>query len=403
MIQLFKPYMDEEEVQAVAEVLRSGWIGLGPRTTEFEKQLAQYIGVSYMIGLNSATAALDLAVRLLDIRHGDEVIVPTMTFVSTAHAVAYSLATPIFADVDEATLNISLEDVARKITPRTRAIIPVHYGGRPVDMDELRKVAGNIPIIEDAAHACGAEYKGRKCGSLGDLACFSFHAVKNLATGDGGALALNDRSQAERAKRLRWLGIDKGTWDRTEGDRSYWWEYHVDEIGLKCHMNDITAAIGLVQLRKLPRMNARRLQIAQMYTEGLRDLPWLRTPPPDTADSKSSWHIYCIQCEDRDGLNAYLQEKGIGTGVHYKPIHLYTCYGNRPHLPVAESLLPRIMSLPMHPGLSDDDVSYIIDSIRSFQPAAPRTGGNTRRPAEVKAATPRPRGQVARSGDPEAP
>jgi len=367
MIQLFKPYMDDEEIQAVAEVIRSGWIGLGPRTAEFEKQFAQYIDVPWVVGLNSCTAALDLAVRLLGIKHGDEVIVPTITFVSTAHAVAYNLATPIFADVDETTLAIDLDDVARKITPRTRAIIPVHYGGRPVDMDRLREVAGDIPIIEDAAHACGAEYKGRKCGSLGDLACFSFHAVKNLATGDGGALALSDKALAERARRLRWLGIDRGTWDRTGADRSYWWQYFVDEIGLKCHMNDIIAAIGLVQLRKLPVTNARRREIAERYTEGLKDLPWLKTPPMDTPEFKSSWHIYCIQCDRRDDLSVYLQSKGIGTGVHYKPIHLYPCYGNIPHLPKAERVFKRILSLPMHPGLSDQDVDYIIDCIRAFR------------------------------------
>ncbi len=366
MIQLFKPYMDDEEIQAVAEVLRSGWIGLGPRTAEFEKQFAQYIGVPWVVATNSATAALDLAVRLLHLNHGDEVIVPTMTFVSTAHAVAYNLAMPIFADVNAIDLNIDFDDVARKITPRTRAIILVHYGGRPVDVDGLRSVAGNIPIIEDAAHACGAEYQGRKCGSLGDLACFSFHAVKNLATGDGGALALCDTAMAERAKRLRWLGIDKGTWDRTEADRSYWWEYYVDEIGLKCHMNDIAAAIGLVQLAKLPSLNARRQQIAQMYTEGLQDMPWLQTPPSDTALSKSSWHIYCIQCDCRDDLSVFLQTKGIATGVHYKPIHLYSCYGNRPFLPIAEALFSYILSLPMHPGLTDDEVSYIIETIRTF-------------------------------------
>ncbi len=365
MIQLFKPYMDEEEVQSVAEVLRSGWIGLGPRTAEFEKQFAQFIGVPWVVGLNSCTAALDMAIRLLNINHGDEVIVPTMTFVSTAHAVAYNLATPVFADVDE-TLALDANDVARKISPRTRAIIPVHYGGRPVDMDKLREVAGNIPIIEDAAHACGSEYKDRKCGALGDLACFSFHAVKNLAMGDGGALSLNDKTLAERAKRLRWLGIDRGTWDRTEVDRSYWWEYLVDEIGLKSHMNDIMASIGLVQLKKLPASNARRREIAECYTEGLQGLAWLKTPPMDTPEYKSSWHIYCIQSEKRDELATYLQDKGISTGVHYKPIHLYRCYGNTPHLPVAERIFQRILSLPMHPGLSDQDVDYIVDSIRAF-------------------------------------
>jgi perosamine synthetase len=231
-------------------------------------------------------------------------------------------------------------------------------------------VAGDIPLIEDAAHACGTEYKGRKAGILGNLACFSFHAVKNLATGDGGALVNHDSALMERAKRLRWLGIDRGTWDRTGADRSYWWQYFVDEIGLKCHMNDIAAAIGLVQLQRLPATNARRRQIAEMYTAGLGDLPWLRTPLRDTPDSVSSWHIYCIQVEGRDDLNVYLQERGIGTGVHYKPIHLYTCYGNQPPLPQAEGAFERILSLPMHPGLTDGDIQYVIETIRSFRPPA---------------------------------
>lgn len=366
MIQLFKPFMDDEEIQAVGAVLRSGWIGLGPKTAEFEKQLAEYIGVPYLVALNSATAALDLAMRLLNIRQGDQVLVPAMTFVSTAHAVVYSQGTPVFVDVEPSTLNIDIEDVARKLAPNVRAILPVHYGGRPVDMDALREVAGGIPIVEDAAHACGAEYKGKRCGSLGELACFSFHAVKNLTTGDGGALALKDRDLSDRCRRMRWMGIDKGTWDRTAGDTHYLWDYSVGEIGFKCHMNDIAAAIGLVQLKKLTAMNVRRREIAVSYTEGLSDLPWLQLPPADTADSISAWHIYCIQCDARDDLNSFLSQRGIGTGVHYRPIHQYRCYGNRPSLPNAEKAFRRILSLPMHPGLSDSDVDCVIESIRAF-------------------------------------
>ena len=366
MIQVFKPSMGEEEIAAVAEVLKSGWIGLGPKTAEFEKRFAQYIGVQYAVGVNSATAALDLALKLLHINHGDEVIVPTMTFVSTAHVVAYNLAMPIFADVDPKTLGIDLDDVEKKITPRTKAIIPVHYGGRPVDMEKLKDIAGDIPIIEDAAHACGGLYKSKKCGSLGDIGCFSFHAVKNLAMGDGGALTLNNKEMAERAKRLRWLGIDKGTWDRSEIDKSYWWEYFVDEIGLKCHMNDIMAAIGLVQLEKLEEMNARRREIASMYTESFKDLDWIEMPPADESDYISSWHIYCIKVKQRDELSVYLQENEIATGVHYKPIHLYKCYGNKPVLPVAERLFQQLLSLPMYPGMTNNDVEKVTDTVRAF-------------------------------------
>lgn len=367
MIQVFKPYIGDEEIEAVTEVLRSGWLGLGPKTAEFEKNFSEYIGVDYTVGVNSATSALDLSLKLLNIKNGDEVIVPTMTFVSTAHVVAYNLATPIFADCDLRTLGIDLEDVKRKITPKTKAIIPVHYGGRPVDMDRLKEVAGNIPIIEDCAHAAGSSYKGNKCGSLGDIGCFSFQAVKNLAMGDGGALTLNNKDIAERAKRLRWLGIDKGTWDRSETDKSYWWEYHVDEIGLKCHMNDIAAAIGIVQLKKLDQMNGRRKEIAAKYSEAFKNIDWIELPAEDDDDYKSSWHIYCIKVEDRDNLSVYLQEKGIATGVHYKPIHLYKCYGNKPFLPQSEEVFKRILSLPMYPGMSDEDVENVVNTIISYK------------------------------------
>lgn len=365
MISLFKPSIGESELESLREVFKSGWIGLGPITEQFEKEFADYIGCKYVIGLNSGTAALDLSLKLLNINHGDEVIVPTVTFVSTAHVVAYNLATPIFADVDD-DLQICIEDVKRKITPRTKAIIPVHYSGRPVDIDKLKKVAGNIPMIEDAAHAAGSEYKGRKCGSLADIGCFSFHAVKNLSMGDGGAITTNDKSLYERAKRLRWLGVDRGTWDRSDIDKSYWWEYSVDEIGLKCHMNDISAAIGLVQLEKLDDMNAKRKHIAERYTKGLLDLPEVSTPMMDTDQSKSSWHIYCVKCQHRNELSGHLEDKGITTGVHYKPIHLYKCYGNTPILPKAEQYFKEILSLPIHPGLTDNDVGMVIDAINSF-------------------------------------
>ena len=366
MIQVFKPNYDHEEVQAVTETILSGWVGLGPKTSEFERQFAEFCGVKYCIGLNSCTAALDMALKLLGINHGDEVIVPTMTFVSTAHCVAYNLATPIFADIDEQTMNIDIDDVVRKISPRTRAIIPVHYGGRPVDMERLKGAVGTIPIVEDCAHASGSRYKGHPVGSLGSIGCFSFHAVKNLAMGEGGAITLNDDAMMKRAKRLRWLGIDKGTWDRTNLDRSYWWEYNVDEIGLKSHLNDISAAIGLVQLKKLDAANQRRREIVGMYRDGLKYISEIEMPPADDSDFLSSWHLCEIKAQNRDELSIYLRDKGINTGVHYKPIHLYRCYGNRPLLPIAEKMFPMILTLPLYPGLSDEEVCYVIDEIINF-------------------------------------
>jgi perosamine synthetase len=362
--------MTQEEIDAVAEVLRSGWIGLGPKTAEFERRFAEFVGTTYAVAVNSCTAALDLALKILGVNHGHEVIVPAMTFVSTAHCVAYRLAMPVFADVDPHTLALDLDDVRSKISSRTRAIIPVHYSGRPVDMDRLKEIAGGIPIIEDCAHATGARYKGRSVGSIGDIGCFSFHAVKNLSMGDGGALCLNNEQWMRRSKRLRWLGIDQSTWDRTSTDKSYWWQYFVDEIGLKCHLNDIAAAIGLVQLRRLEAMNARRREIARRYSAAFAAYDFMEPPPADTADMESAWHIYCLKIPQRDDLCAFLQQKGIATGVHYTPIHLYSCYGNRPHLPQAEAVFKRIVSLPMYPDMTDADIQCVIDSIIEYYVAA---------------------------------
>ena len=366
MIQVFKPYYDDREIEAVAEVIRSGWVGLGPKTAQFEKEFAEFCRVGHVIGLNSCTAALDLALKLLGVNHGHEVIVPALTFVSTAHAASYNLAAPIFADVEEDTLNIDVEDVIRKISPRTKAVIPVHYGGRPVNLAELKEAVGDIPIIEDCAHACGASYRGRPVGGWGRIGAFSFHAVKNLAMGEGGAIALNDDDMAERARRLRWLGIDKGTWDRTEVDQKYWWEYSVDEIGLKSHLSDIPAAIGLVQLHKLDESNGRRRRIVEMYRQGFKDLEELAMPPEDDGDHASSWHLCEVKVERRDELSLFLKERDIATGVHYKPIHLYRCYGNQPVLPVAEKVFPKLLTLPLYPGLTDEEVYYIIEKIIEF-------------------------------------
>lgn len=369
MIPVFRPCMGEEEIGAIGEVIRSGWLGLGPRTTEFEKRFASFSGVKHCVGVNSATAALDLSMRLLGIGHGDEVIVPTMTFVSTGHAVAYNLATPIFADVDPVTMNLDLEDVARKITRRTRAIIAVHYGGRPVDMDALRAVAGDIPIVEDCAHAAGASYRGRPVGGLGEIGCFSFQAVKNLAMGDGGALTLGRTDWDQRARRLRWLGIDKGTWERTAADKSYWWQYQVDEIGLKCHMNDLQAALGLVQLHRLDAMNARRRELVERYRAGLAEIDGVELPLEDDEVFRSAWHIFHLRCDRRDDLSVWLQGREISTGVHYTPIHLYRCYGNTPSLPVAEAAAGRLLTLPLFPDLTDEQADRIVGAIRDFYAA----------------------------------
>jgi len=366
MIRVFRPSYDSREEEAVCDVLRSGWVGLGPKVEEFERRFAEYCGIPHCTGTSSGTAALCMAVRLLGIGAGDEVIVPAMTFVSTSHAVVLAGARPVFADVLPDSLNIDPDDAARRIGPRTRAIIPVHYGGRPADIDGLLEAADDIPLVEDCAHAAGARHAGRHVGGFGAIGCFSFHAVKNLAMGEGGAVVMDDGGLAERAAKMRWLGIDRSTWDRTGLDREYWWEYTVDEVGMKCHLDDIHAAIGLVQLQKLEESNRRRGQIAGLYRTGLEDMEEVRLPPRVAEGDVSSWHMFVIQAEERDDLNVHLAERGIQTGVHYKPVHLYPCYGQKQSLPVAERAFESILTLPMYPDLTDDEVQRVVESIRAF-------------------------------------
>lgn len=367
MITLFRPYYDQREIDAVTEVIKSGWMSCGPKVAEFEKRFAKFVGAKHCVGLNSGTATLDMAMKLLKINHGDEVIVPTMTFVSTAHVVEYNLAKPIFVDVEPDTLNIDIDNVQRRLTDNTKAIIVVHYGGRPVDMDKFYKFIGyGINIVEDCSHAHGALYKGNSVGIQSNMGCWSFHSVKPLAMGEGGAITPHNERQEKRAKCLRWLGIDKSTWDRSDLDKKYWWEYFVDEIGLKSQMDEMHAAIGLVQLEKLSKMNSIKRGIVELYMEGLKDVDEVDLPMSDSDDIKSAWHLFVIKAKKRDDLSVFLRGKGIQAGVHYKPIHLYKCYGNKPFLPVAEKAFKKIMSLPLHPGLKPEDIALVINSIKEF-------------------------------------
>ncbi|MCL4498885.1 MAG: DegT/DnrJ/EryC1/StrS family aminotransferase [Chloroflexi bacterium] len=367
MIPVFRPSITEAEIEAVAEVLRSGWWGLGPKTHQFEQEFASFIGARYAVGLNSATAALHLGLHVLDVE-GGEVITTPMTFISTNHAILYNRAIPVFADIRPDTLNIDVADIERKITPRTKAIMTMHYGGHPCEIDEILALARprGIKVIEDAAHACGAEYKGRRIGSHTDAACFSFHAVKNLATGEGGALSVQDPELEGRLRRLRWMGITKDTWERSEDLTKYSWYYNVEEVGFKCHMNDIPAAIGLVQLRRLPETNARRRSIAERYNAGFAGLEWLERPV-ERPYVKSSFHNYVVKVPDRDRFTAYLQQNGIATSVHYIPNHLYSMY--KPYytpLPVAEDIWHRIVTLPLFPDLTDEQVDHVIGVVQAF-------------------------------------
>jgi perosamine synthetase len=363
-VQLFRPEISEEAIEAVAEVLRSGWLGLGPKTEEFEKAFAMYTGAPHCVALNSGTSAIHLALRLLDLPRNSEVITTALTFVATNHPILYEGLKPVFADIDPETGNLSVAAVADRITDRTRAIMLVHYGGHPCDLDEFYALARDrgIPIIEDCAHACGATYKGRRIGSQGDLHAFSFHATKNLPMGDGGALTVRSPDHDKRLRRLRWLGIDKDTYRRT-GEAAEQWEYEVTEVGFKYHMNDISAAIGLHQLRLVDAGNARRARVAAQYREGLSRTPGVRLLRDDN-DRVSSFHLFPILAERRDALIVKLREAGIEAGIHYRrndEYPMYECHD----LPQTERFWRRVATLPMHLQLTDEQVAYVIDTIAS--------------------------------------
>ncbi len=368
MIPVFKPCYGQEELEALKEPFKTGWIGLGPKTKEFEEKFARYIGVKYAVATNSCTASLHLAMNVMGIE-GYEVISTPMTFVSTNHAILYNKGIPIFSDIYPDTLNINPDEIKKLITSGTKAIVAVHYGGHPCDMDVINEIAGenNLIVIEDAAHGCGGEYKGRKIGSLGDIACFSFHAVKNLATADGGMITTDNPEVYSKLLKLRWLGISKDTWAREDKDNKYSWYYNVEEIGFKYHMNDITAVLGLVQLKKLDKMNDRRREISEKYNKGFADLDWIETPTVKSY-AKSSCHNYVIKVEDRDKLNGYLQERGISTGVHYIPNNHYQMYKScRGQTPVCEDVWKKLLTLPLFPDLKDSEVNMIIEEVRSFK------------------------------------
>jgi perosamine synthetase len=362
-IQLFKPAIREESIDGVGEVLRSGWLGLGPRTAEFERQFAAYVGTPHCVGLNSCTSALHLALRLLDLPAGSEVITTALTFVSTNHAILYENCRPIFADIQRDTGNLSADGIAERITARTRAIMLVHYGGYPCDLDEIYALARarGIPVIEDCAHACGAEYRGRRIGSHGDIHAFSFHAVKNLPMGDGGALTVRSEEHDRRLRSLRWLGITANTFERMKPG-GYRWAYEIDEVGFKYHMNDIQAAIGLGQLPFVDADNARRAEIDALYRRELAGTPGIALLRAE-GDRVSSHHLFVVLAEERDRLMDRLKDEEIDAGVHYVRNDRYAMY-EPADLPNTEYFWRRALSLPMHTHLTDDDVRRVAAVIR---------------------------------------
>lgn len=368
MIPVFRPSINKEEVlPELAKIFDSGWMGLGPKTVELEEKFAEYVGVKYAVALSSCTAALHLACCVLGLKEDDEVIVPSMTFVSTGLAPLYCGAAPVFADIEEDTLCIEPADIESKVTSKTKAIIPVHYGGHACRIHEIVQIARkhNLSVIEDVAHGCGGKYKGGMLGSIGVMGCFSFHAVKNLPTGDGGMITTDDEKIYKELKKLRWVGIDKGTWDRSERN-GYSWQYSIDKLGFKCHMNDVTAVIGLAQLKVLDEHNLTRRRFAKKYDEAFKDRGWIKTPV-EKDYTYSARHNYVVRVPMRNALNEYLRSKGISTGVHYEPIHHFKVFGDtKTNVPITEKVWTELLTLPLYPSMTHEEFDKVVSEIIKF-------------------------------------
>lgn len=366
----------EAEAQAVADVIRSGWLTMGAKTVEFEEQFAKYIGAKQAIAVSSATAGLHLALEALGIKAGDQVIVPANTFTATAEVVAYFGAVPVLADIDPGTLNLDPADAEKRITSNTRAVIPVHYGGQPCDMDEIAAVARrhSLHVIEDAAHSLPATYHGTRIGTLSELTVFSFYATKTLTTGEGGMITTANPVYADRMRLMRLHGIGRDAWKRYSADGS--WYYEVLEAGYKYNMTDMQAALGLVQLKKVDQMAAARSRIAAEYNLAFGKIEEVEVPSV-THDRESAWHLYPLRIRPdsltigRDEFIATLKQKGIGTSVHFIPLHLHPYYqrkfGYKPgDLPRAEAEYDRYLSLPLFPTMSDEEIEYVIEGVREI-------------------------------------
>lgn len=375
-VPFFRPEISEEEISAVVETLRSGWLTTGPRTRQFESDFAERVGAKHALAVNSATAALHLALNAAGVGPGDEVIVPTMTFTATAEVVVHQGAKPVFVDCLPDTMNMDPARVAEAVTPQTKAIVPVHYGGQPCDMERLLALATqhNLWVVEDAAHALPAQYRGRTVGTIGDMTCFSFYANKTITTGEGGMLTTDDDELAERVRIRSLHGLSKDAWKRFSAEGS--WYYEVVYPGFKYNLTDTAAALGLGQLKRADDFWRRRERCANRYCELLGDLSQIKLPRAQ-AHVQHSWHLFVIQLEleqltiDRNSFIRKLDEAGIGTSVHYIPLHMQPYYrdtfGYKPDdFPVARRLYDRILTLPIYPSLPDESIAYVAETIRNI-------------------------------------
>lgn len=372
MIPYGRQSIDEDDIKAVIEVLRSDWLTTGPKVSEFEEAFAQFVDAKYAVAVSSGTAALHAAMYALGIGSGDEVIVPPMTFAATANCVVFQGGTPVFADVDSDTLLLDPAQVEAGITQRTNAVIAVDYAGHPCDYDSLRKIANqhSLILVADGCHALGAECRGKKVGSLADLTVFSFHPVKHITTGEGGMITTDDLELARSMRVFRNHGI---TTDYHQREKQGSWFYEMVDLGYNYRITDIQCALGLSQLQKLPAFLERRREIARCYDEAFSRIPEI-TPLAVRKDTLHAYHLYVVRADfealgiDRITFFQSLRQKGIGVNVHYIPVHLHPFYNEKfdtkPGLcPIAESAYYQIISLPIFPAMTDADVEKVIRTV----------------------------------------
>jgi perosamine synthetase len=368
-IPFHKIHTTQEEIDSAIEAIKSGWLTMGPKTIEFENKFKEYIKSSEAVSMNSATAALHLSLKAIELQRDDEVILPTNTFVATAEVVTYFDAVPILCDIEENTHNMDVSKIENLITSKTKAIIPVHFAGQPCDMDEIYEIAKkyDLKIIEDAAHAIPSSYKGVKIGNLkkSDITCFSFYATKTLSAGEGGMATTNNINYAKNMKINRLHGISKDAWDRYTIKGA--WRYDIVDNGNKYNSTDINSSIGIVQLKKQEMLREKRANIAKKYNETFKDnknivLPYLKD------DRETSWHLYVIKIDNRDEVIEKLKENGVGCSVHFIPIHKHTYYKNRygyknEDYPIANDVFDKSLSLPIYPDMNDEEIEFVIKNV----------------------------------------
>jgi len=374
-VRLFKPSLGEEEMAMIKEAFDRSWIGLGPNVNKFEEKWADFVGAKAAIGVNSATAALHLALSAFRFPEGKKVLVPSLTFSATASAALYNRLVPVFVDSDPVTLGIDLEDLDRKYDEDCVAVMPVHYTGHPVPMEKLMPWARErgLKVIEDCAHTAGGNYQGKILGTWGDIGCYSFEEKKLMTTGDGGMMVTNDPELFKDVKAMRWVGIDKDNWKTAKAytdankDALHWF-YELNVLGYKYNMNDLAASIGLAQFAKLPGFNQRRSTIIRQYMEGIRDLKDRGIEPLLPFEPENyPYQMFGVRAEKRNELIIYLKSKGIATGCHYTPLSLQPLF--KPYAygcDFIEKEADKFITLPLHADLTDEEVNYVLAHLNDF-------------------------------------